>query len=163
MLGCLLRLHAMANCTSLPRSPCLLGCLPDSSSVSSPPHYQGQAQACRGENEELPRYLRGMEALGEQTPSILGLLQRAPGEASSGGESNRWRGPDPDSSILSVTHPKQPAMVRGGNLCPELQGKGLLGTAGALGTVVAPGMVTGVEGKQREGEKSLTEHRTTGE
>lgn len=54
-------------------------------------------------------------------------------------------------------------MVRGGSLCPELQGKGLLGTAGALGTVVAPGMVTGVEGKQREGEKSLTEHRTTGE
>lgn len=102
MLGCLLRLHAMANCTSLPRSPCLLGCLPDSSLVSSPPHYQGQAQACRGENEELPRYLRGMEALGEQTPSILGFLQRAPGEASSGGESNRWRGPDPDSSILSV-------------------------------------------------------------
>lgn len=85
-LGCLLRLNAMANCTSLPRSPCLLGCLPDSSSVSSPPHYQGQAQACRDENEEeLPRYLRGMEALGEQPPSILGLLQSREGRATGGG------------------------------------------------------------------------------
>lgn len=57
------------------------------------------------------------------------------------------------------THPKQPAMVRGGSLCPELQGKELLGIAGALGTVVAPGMVTGVEGKGGRGKKSLTEHR----
>lgn len=54
-------------------------------------------------------------------------------------------------------------MVQGGSLCPGLQGKGLLGIEGALGTVVAPGVGTGVEGKGRERGKSLTEHRTTGE
>lgn len=150
-------------CASLPHSPCLFGCLPDSSLVSSPPHYQGQAQACRGEKEELPRYLRGMRALGEQPPSILALPQRAPGKASSGGECERLGGQTQAPPSFPYP-PKAAGNGTGWQPLPRAARERTLGNCRSTRDSCGPWGGNWCRGqKERERKTSLTEHRTTGE